>query len=55
MSLQEAREALRTTEAAVQATEESLTKLKASAAALRRIIGTQEKTIPRTSNAPQTP
>ena len=54
MSLQEAREALRTTEAAVQATEESLTKLKASAAALRRIIGTQEKTIPRTSNAPQT-
>ena len=53
MRLQEAREALLTTEAAVQATEESLAKLKASAAALRRIIGAHEETAPKPSNPAQ--
>ena len=53
MRLQEAREALLSTEAAVRATEESLAKLKASAAALRRIIGSQEETVPKASETPQ--
>lgn len=48
--LQQAREALLSTEAAVRATEESLARLKASAAALRKIVGDDESRASKSSN-----